>query len=104
MKGYDHWVWVRGWDKIDDKIFISSDLTLKSRFTLPIWKLDKDLFDFYVAKILCDDEVDTMKLAKDTWGFVGADIDNIVREILCLYSMVRNLLNKQKWSEKKKIS
>lgn len=46
----------------------------------PDVKARKELFDLYVTKVFCDDEVDTMQLAKDTRGFVGADIDNMVNQ------------------------
>jgi len=46
----------------------------------PDMKARKELFDLYVAKIVCDDAVDTAKLARDTRGFVGADIDNMVNQ------------------------
>jgi len=67
-------------DNLDKALIRPGRFDVEVTVYAPDLKARKELFDLYVAKILCDDEVDTMRLAKDTRGFVGADIDNMVNQ------------------------
>lgn len=67
-------------DNLDKALIRRGRFDVEVTISYPDLKARKDLLDLYTAKILCDDEVDTMKLAQDTRGFVGADIDNMVNQ------------------------
>jgi len=67
-------------DNLDKALIRPGRFDVEVHVYPPDVKARKELFDLYATKICCDDEVDTMKLARDTRGFVGADIDNMVNQ------------------------
>jgi len=67
-------------DNLDKALIRPGRFDVEVKVYPPDVKARKELLDFYCGRIVCDLEVDTLKLARDTRGFVGADIDNMVNQ------------------------
>lgn len=67
-------------DMIDPALLRPGRFTRHLEITLPDLERRKQMFDLYIGKMVHEENIDTLALAKATEGCSGADIDNIVNE------------------------